>query len=578
LAVIASVNDYAKPATLNRRELAVRFWDDSGTEVMVLAAVCLFNFFFALNFPTLFDIDEGMHASIAKTMVLTGDWVTPVFNGEPFQDKPALYNWLVATSFLLFGFTDFAARFPSALLGTGCVFLTFAIGRQFFGKTAGLLAAVVLATSVLMIILSRMVLYDVTFTFFTTLSLYFICDALFGSRRKSAFLAFHVSVALAVLTKGLLGIAIPGMAIAAYLLWSRDIARIKEFRLFSGALIIVTVVTPWCVLMERACPGYIEYFIVNQHLGNLLGNAGDSVARHPQPVYFYIPLLLIGMFPWSFLLPSAVVNAWSTRKQQEQSPAMFLLFWLVAGFLFFSSATSKLSPYVLPLLPAAALLLGRFVTGMLEAPPLKARQFTVALAAAAAFMLIPAIWLLATAAPEGLTGKTGMEWLDIRITVIAPAILTALAFLFAWRKRRVMATAAVAAVGPLFIFLIYALLMPDASTYRSSAQIATQYDRLLPAGQDFVFSDRIFDAAMFVTGRDAQVLGTREELFDYLKQDQRVYLLIRTVSRSLVDCEPGLAYVAATLANKQVITNKAENPHGDGLPDLPEIVCRSSRN
>jgi 4-amino-4-deoxy-L-arabinose transferase-like glycosyltransferase len=455
--------------------------------------------------------------------------------------------------------------------------LTFAIGRRFFGKTAGLLAAIVLATSVLMIILSRMVLYDITFTFFTTLSLFFICDALFGSRRKSAFLAFHVSVAFAVLTKGLLGIAIPGMAIAVFLLWSHDIARIKEFRLVSGALIIVAIVTPWCLLMEQANPGYIEYFIVNQHLGNLLGTAGDAVARHPQPFYFYIPLLLVGMFPWSFLLPSAVLNAWGARKQQEHNPAVFLLFWLVIGFLFFSSATSKLSPYVLPLFPAAALLLGRFVAGVLEAPPLKARQFTVALAIATTFILVPAVWLLATAVPEGMTEKTGIEWLDIRIAVIAPAVLTALAFFFAWQKHRLMATVATAVVAPLFVFLIYALCMPGAAAYRSSAQIAPEYDRLLPAGEDLVFSDRIFDASMFITGRNALVLGTREELFDYLKQDQRVYLLIRTVSRSLVDCEPGFAYVAVKLANKQVITNKAENPGGDSLPDLPEVECSVGR-
>ena len=568
------MNHATESLSLNRSESELRFWADSRSEALLLAAVCLFNFFFALHFPALLDIDEGMHASIAKTMVLTGDWVTPVFNGEPFQDKPALYNWLVATSFLLFGFTDFAARFPSALLGTGCVFLTFAIGRQFFGKTAGLLAAVVLATSVLMIILSRMVLYDVTFTFFTTLSLYFISDALFGSRRRSAFLAFHISVALAVLTKGLLGIAIPGMAIAVFLLWSRDISRIKEFRLVGGALIIAAILTPWCVFMERACPGYTEYFIVNQHLGNFLGTAGDAVARHPQPVYFYIPLLLIGMFPWSFLLPVAVLSAWAARKRQENMPAVFLLFWLVTGFVFFSSATSKLSPYILPLFPAAALLLGRFIAGALETPTQKLRHFTVALAAAATFILIPAIWLLATAAPEDLTIKTGMEWLDIRITVITPAVLTVLAFFFAWKKRRVMATVATAAVAPLFVFLICALLMPGAAAYRSSAQIAPEYDRLLPAGQDFVYSDRFFDAAMFVTGRNALVLSTREELFDYLKQEQRVYLLIRTVSRSLVDCEPGLAYVAVKLANKQVITNRAEDPRGTGLPDLPAVECR----
>ena len=565
-------------ASLQCAESEAIYREYAGPEVLALAAVCLVNFFFALSYPALFDIDEGMHAAMAKTMVLTGNWVTPVINGEPFFDKPALSNWLVAASFLVFGFTDFAARFPSALMGTGCVFLTFAIGRRFFGKNAGFLAALALATSLLLIILSRMVVYDVTFTFFTTLSLYFICDALFGSRRRSAFLAFHASVALAILTKGLLGLAVPGLAIAVFLLWSRDFARIKEFRLVSGAMIIAAIVTPWYVLMELANPGYIDYFVVNQHLGNLLGSAGESVARHPQPFYFYIPILLLGLFPWSFLLPGALHGAWAVRKQEKHMPTVFLLFWLVAGFLLFSSATSKLSTYILPLFPAAALLLGKFAAGMLEAPPTKARQFTAALAAAAAVMLIPAIWVIATSIPEKLQRETGMEWLDIRITVIVPTILTVLASWFAWRNRRVLATAITAAVAPLFIFLIYALLIPDASAFRSSAQIASEYESLLPADQELVFSDKMFDAAVYYIGRDARILRGRDELHDYLRQDQRVYVLARTDSDSLVDCEPRLAYVVVTVGNKQILSNVADNPVGEGLPMLPEVECRDSRN
>jgi 4-amino-4-deoxy-L-arabinose transferase-like glycosyltransferase len=567
-----------KTASLQRAESEAIYREYAGTEVLALAAVCLVNFFFALSCPALFDIDEGMHAAMAKTMVLTGDWVTPVFNGEPFFDKPALSNWLVAASFVVFGFTDFAARFPSALMGTGCVFLTFAIGRRFFGRNAGFLAALTLATSLLLIILSRMVVYDVTFTFFTTLSLYFICDALFGSRRKSAFLAFHASVALAVLTKGLLGLAVPGLAIAVLLLWSRDLARIREFRLVGGAMIIAVIVTPWYVMMELANPGYLDYFIVNQHLGNLLGNAGQSVARHPQPFFYYIPVLLLGLFPWSFLLPAALHGAWALRKQEAQLPTVFLLSWLVAGFLLFSYATSKLSTYILPLFPAAALLLGKYIAGILEAPQKRAWHLTTGLGAAATVILIPAFWVIANDGPEKLLEEDGFAWFDIRITVIVPTILTVLAFWFAWRNRPVLATAITATVAPLFFLIVWGLLMPDAFAFRSSAQIAAKYESLVPADQDLVFSDKMFDAAVYYIGRDARILRGRDELHDYLRQDQRVYVLARTDSDSLVDCAPDLAYVVFTVGNKQILSNVADNPVGEGLPMLPEVQCRDSRN
>jgi 4-amino-4-deoxy-L-arabinose transferase-like glycosyltransferase len=258
-------------------------------------------------------------------------------------------------------------------------------------------------------------------------------------------------------------------------------------------------------------------------------------------------------------------------------PTVFLLFWLVAGFLLFSSATSKLSTYILPLFPAAALLLGKFVAEMIEAPPTKARQFTAALAGAAAVMLIPAIWVLASSGPEKLLEEDGFEWLDIRITVIVPTILTVLAFWCAWRNRRVLATAITAAVAPLFIFLIYALLIPDASAFRSSAQIASEYESLLSADQELVFSDKMFDAAVYYIGRDARILRGRDELHDYLRQDQRVYVLARTDSGSLVDCAPDLAYVVVTVGNKQLLSNVADNPVGDDLPALPQLECRDSQ-
>lgn len=554
------------------------FWKKAGIQTLVLAVVCITNFLFFLGYPGLFDIDEGMHAAIAKGMVLSGEWVTPVFNGEPFFDKPALYNWLVATSFVVFGFTEFAARFPSALLGSGCIFITFAIGRRFLGNKAGFFAAIVLATSLLFHLASRMVLYDIPFTFFTTLSLYFLCDALFGRQRRSAFLAFYAAMGLSVLTKGLLGIAIPGLAIGAFLLWTRDFARIKDFRPVSGAMVIAAIVLPWYVLMELENPGYIEYFVVDQHLAYLLGNVGDTVGRHPQPVYYHVVGLLLGMFPWSFLLPVAVYETWLLRKREAQAPAIFLLFWLVCTLALFSSASSKLITYILPLYPVAALLLGKYIADKVDAPQQQKGSFTASLAVPAAILLLAATWVLANGAPEQLREETGFEWIDIRVAVVAPMLLAVLAFWFAWRRRLALSFAVTSAVMPVFLLLVYTLLVPDVFAYRSSAQISATYESLLSEDELLVFSDKMFDAAIFYTGRDARVLRGREELRDYLKQDRRVYILALTDSDSLVDCEPGLVYRAHLLGNRQVLSNRATNPYSEDLPALPEIECRSSRN
>ena len=140
--------------------------------VVILVALCLVVFFFRLGASPLWDIDEGMHAATAKEMVLTGDWITPRHNGEPFYDKPPLFNWLTALSFQVLGFTELAARLPAALLGLGCVVVTYLLGRRIFDPATGFLGGAILATSILFVILARAVVHDMSLAFFMTLTLF----------------------------------------------------------------------------------------------------------------------------------------------------------------------------------------------------------------------------------------------------------------------------------------------------------------------------------------------------------------------------------------------------------------------
>ena len=552
--------------------------DETGAVLafVTLVAVCCLVFLVGLGDTGLWDVDEGMHAAMGKNMLLSGDWVTPVFNGEPFFDKPVMFNWLVAISFWLFGFTDFAARLPAALMGIGCVLLTYGIGRRLFGLAAGFFAALALATSLEFLILSRMVIYDVPFTFFTTLSLYFLCDALFGSRRSTAFIGFHVSVALAILTKGPLGFVIPWLAVCSYLLWQRDLGRLREFRLANGALIITAIVAPWYVMMESANPGFIKYFIVKQHIANMFGHVGEIGARHPQPVYYYVPVLLLGFFPWSSFLPGAVYSAWKRRSSRDDEPLAFLLILLVSAFVFFSIASSKLVTYILPLFPPAALLLGRYVTDRREVEQNRWTQLLTGLAVSTLVALMLTIWAVSHDAPIQLHEQSGLVWHDVEtISVVLTSTMVA-ALLFAWRGATTSAAAVTATAAPMLMLLAYVLVAPDIYPFRSSAQIGAAYDALLPPREKLVFSEKVFDAAVYYTGRDAQVLDGRAELDGYLRHDERVYLLARRDSGVLVDCRPVLAYVVYEFGNKVIVSNKSDNPKGNERPRLPELECLAS--
>ena len=280
-----------------------------------LIAICGLLFFTFLGVRDLWDIDEGMHAAIAQTMLLSGDWVTPIFNGEAFLDKPVLFNWVTAISFYLFGFTEFAARLPAALSGLGCVILTWQLGRQCYGERAGFLAGLILATTLEFMILSRVVQYDIPFTFFVTLALFCFARAVVDEdNRRFYFLGFYAAAALAVLTKGPIGLILPGLVIVVYLVTTARYSLLREMQILPGIVLFLAIVTPWFVLMERANEGYLEYFILKQHLGNFLGGEGAMKPRHPEPFNYYLPILLAGLLPWSALLPQSLVRAWRSDR------------------------------------------------------------------------------------------------------------------------------------------------------------------------------------------------------------------------------------------------------------------------
>ena len=181
--------------------------------VVILAAICLLVFFFRLGARPLWDTDEGMHAATAKDMVLTGDWITPRHNGEPFYDKPPLLNWLTALSFEAFGFTELAARLPAALLGLGCVAVTYLLGRKIYGPTTAFFGAVILATSAGFVVLTRAVVHDICLAFFVTLTLFLFYAGLEdGAKGRRWFLTGYAAVGFAVLAKGPVGVLLPGVS------------------------------------------------------------------------------------------------------------------------------------------------------------------------------------------------------------------------------------------------------------------------------------------------------------------------------------------------------------------------------
>jgi 4-amino-4-deoxy-L-arabinose transferase-like glycosyltransferase len=494
--------------------------------VGVLLLLCLVLFFYRLDARPLWDIDEGMHAATSKDMVLSGDWVIPRYNGEAFYDKPILYNWLAALSFMVLGFSEFAARLPAALLGTGCVLATYALGRRLYGPLAAFTGAAVLATSAEFIILSRTVVHDISLAFCTTLALACFYAGYTDRRHRSRhFLLMYAAGGFGLLAKGPLGLVLPALVIGLFLLTERRLSMMKQMKIGWGALIVLAIGAPWYLMVSARDPSFAWYFFVEKNIGSFLGIAAREV-KHTEPFYYYFEVLLGGFFPWSFFLPLAAVRAWRGCFKPLGAGTRFLLIWFAALFVFFSMAKSKLPTYLLPLFPAVALLVGALFAEAVG-------KTTKGLSRGLLFSFLPLVLILVGAGvyvfiapPTGLPRETGIG-LDC-IHALAPGVvgLNVLSLFLLFKKRHAAAFGSIVTMVVCVLTAFNLFIVPSINPYRSTKALAFEIDRLLEPGEPMVFYRRERDSTLFYTDRQARVLRGAQQLKDFLDSDRTVYFMV----------------------------------------------------
>jgi len=492
--------------------------------VTILLLLCLTLLFFRLGARPLWNIDEGKHASTSKDMVLSGDWVTPTLNGKNFYDKPILYNWLAALSFILFGFTEFAARFPAALLGLGCVIITYLLGRRMFGPVVGFLGGVILATSPEYVILSRAVVHDISLVFFVTLALFsFYLAFTSEGHRKRYVLLFYVSSGFAVLAKGPVGVVLPALIIGLFLILKGRLRFLKQMQIGLGTLVFLAVAAPWYILISLKNSDYAVYFFIQQNLMNFLA----SKIGHPQPFYYYIPFLLGGFFPWSFFLPLAFIRALRGRLKELDDRVLFLVLWFAAVFLFFSVASSKLPTYILPSFPAAALLVAGLWHDLISAPAPELRKgFFYSYVPIAAILPLALAYILINP-PVHVASESGIDLFQIHVIAFTIVGIASLSFLMFLRKqyKAFFSLNAVMVVSGVMLFIV--LLVPLINPYRSSKRLAQKLDVMTPPGEDLVFYRKLRDTALFYTNRRARILHLPSQLVEYMTSNKRAFCIIQ---------------------------------------------------
>ncbi len=326
-------------------------------KILLLVVIYGLIWFATLNYRHLIPSDEGRYAEIAREMLVTGDWVTPRYNGYKYFEKPPLQAWATAATFQVFGIGDWQARLWTALTGFLTILAIGFTGSRLYNARAGWLAAVVLASSPMWIISGHFNSLDMGLSAFLVAAL---CSLLLAQHSQSKMGCRNwmwvcwIFMALATLSKGLIGAAIPAMVFIAYSISAWDWKIWTRLRLFSGTMIFLAITAPWFVLVALRNPEFLEFFFIHEHLQRFTQDAHSRTG----PIYYFVPLLFIGLLPWVLQIPGSILQAWNERRR-EFSSGWLLVCWSVMIFAFFSVSHSKLPGYIIPIFPALALLIGK---------------------------------------------------------------------------------------------------------------------------------------------------------------------------------------------------------------------------
>lgn len=473
-----------------------------------------------LEYRKLVNPDEGRYAEIPREMVASGDWTTPRLNDIKYFEKPALQYWATAAAFTLFGEHQWTARLWSALTGFLGVLMVFFTGRRLFGAQAGWYAALVLGSSLLWVLIAHVNTLDMGVSFFLAAA---VCafllaqhDAAAARARERWMLAAWAALALAVLSKGLIGLVLPGAALTLYVLIERDWRLIGRLHLFTGIILLLAITLPWFVAVSRANPEFFHFFFIHEHFERFLTKAHGRY----QPPYYFIPVLLAGMLPWTISLLDALWRAWKRAPAQRFQAQRFLLVWAAVVFVFFSASSSKLVSYILPMFPALALLIGVRLA-QLGARALAWQTLPAAIAGIALLVLLPGIeryasrevpvemfyayanWLIAAGVVQ-IAGAAGCAWL-------------------AWRGKRDAALALLACAGLAFAQL--ALSGHESLSQANSAyHIAQKIKPEMKPGMPFYSVNTYDQSLQFYLQRPTTMVVYKDELGFGIEQEPEKFI------------------------------------------------------
>lgn len=511
--------------------------------------------------------DEARYAEIPREMVVSGNYITPHLNYVKYFEKPALFYWLQAGAIKIWGDSELVVRIPNALMALlGCL-LTYGIGRLLFSRQVGFIASLILASSSLYFVMGHLVTIDMTLTTMLTASLFFFLlgtHASLGETSNSspnaaqrnplnprlAYYGFYIFSALAVLTKGLIGIIFPALIIGTWILMFNQWRLLKNIYLPTGILIFLMVTVPWHVLVQIHNPEFLQFYLLDQQFLRYFTNA----ANRSQPPGFFIPVLALGFLPWTIFIVQAFIHSWPRRlvsdtvsdtkgielvsdtnaihswprrwqDYQQNKLTVFLLLWPLLIFTFFSFSRSQLIPYILPVFPPLAVIVSKYLTDQWNLnKAFRGTQWGYSFIPVLIFVTGIGAYIVNHYHHLLVLGEIKHELLAITLIWI---ISSALATYCIWQHRAKAAFTAML-IGSFLVYFFVLIAMPKADT-RSIKPLAMTIKAHLQPGDEVVTYENYYQDLPFYLQRRITIVDWQNELeFGMQHQDTTSWMIPQT--------------------------------------------------
>jgi 4-amino-4-deoxy-L-arabinose transferase-like glycosyltransferase len=365
---------------------------NSRTDWLVLAGFCGFLFFFGLAYFGLVGADEPRYAQVAREMLARHDWITPTLGGKPWLEKPPLYYWQAMLVYSIFGVSDWAARLPSAVDATMMVVAIYLFLKR-FRPGFQLDGALMTASAAGVVAFARAASTDMPLAAMFTLAL-LAWYAWYESGAKTFLALFYACLALGALAKGPVAPFLAAAIVVAFAAAKHDHRLLLRSLWIPGMLLFCAVVLPWYIAVQVKNPEFFQVFIFQHNLARF----GTNLYHHPEPFWYYVPVVLLGLIPWSVFVATSLaetIRVWWAERQEmlgsEDALNAFLVIWLALPVLFFSLSQSKLPGYILPALPAGTLLLAEYVRRRVTDEERPSVFLIVLHAIVAAMTIVPAL-------------------------------------------------------------------------------------------------------------------------------------------------------------------------------------------